>query len=226
MKNNQKGFVLTLAILMLVVMSIMGVTLVVLLSNDVRQNDSKSDYQQTLYAAETAASLGKNRLQALVTASSALPQAQGAPWVQTNAPTWCRPNRFSKIMNQDPAQIYIVDPINIPVTLLSDELDRPIGTLTGIERTHFGKYQIYYFITNASTNNGTAANATNPVSTLTTRNANIVSGGSSGTTAAEKTSYKSGAGIGAQAYTIYACARNRDTNIISAIDVTVTLAMQ
>ena len=103
MKNNQKGFVLTLAILMLVVMSIMGVTLVVLLSNDVRQNDSKSDYQQTLYAAETAASLGKNRLQALVTASSALPQAQGAPWVQTNAPTWCRPNRFSKIMNQTSA---------------------------------------------------------------------------------------------------------------------------
>ena len=226
MKNNQKGLFLTFAILMLVVMSIMGVTLVVLLSNDVRQNDSKSDYQQTLYAAETAASLGKNRLQALVTASSALPQAQGAPWVQTNAPTWCRPNRFSKIMNQDPAQIYIVDPINIPVTLLSDELDRPIGTLTGIERTHFGKYQIYYFITNASTNNGTAANSINPVSTLTTRNANIVSGGSSGTTAAEKTSYKSGAGIGAQAYTIYACARNRDTNIISAIDVTVTLAMQ
>ena len=198
----------------------------VLLSNDVRQNDSKSDYQQTLYAAETAASLGKNRLQALVTASSALPQAQGAPWVQTNAPTWCRPNRFSKIMNQDPTEIYIVDPINMPVTLLSDELDRPIGTLTGIERTHFGKYQIYYFITNASTNNGTAANSINPVSTLTTRNANIVSGGSSGTTAAEKTSYKSGAGIGAQAYTIYACARNRDTNIISAIDVTVTLAMQ
>jgi Tfp pilus assembly protein PilX len=44
MKKKQKGFVLTLAILMLVVMSIMGITLVTLLSNDVRQNDSQDEY--------------------------------------------------------------------------------------------------------------------------------------------------------------------------------------
>ena len=55
MKNNKKGFVLTLALLMLVVMSVMGITLVALLSNDIRQNclnvsytDSKSFFQSFL----------------------------------------------------------------------------------------------------------------------------------------------------------------------------------
>jgi Tfp pilus assembly protein PilX len=227
MKKNQKGFVLTLALLMLVVMSIMGITLVALLSNDIRQNDSKDEYQQALYTAETAASLGKVRLQALVTTNSTLPQAQSLPWNTASAPSWCRPNRFSKVMNQDPNEIYIVDALPIsPVKLLGDELDIPVGTLASIEKSRFNKYAIYYFITNAPTNNGSSVNITNPVATLTTKNANIVSGGNTGSTVAEKTAYKSTTSGGAQQYTIYACGRHVDSNIIAAIDVTVTLTMQ
>jgi hypothetical protein len=227
MKNNEKGFVLTLALLMLVVMSVMGITLVALLSNDIRQNDSKDEYQQALYTAESAASLGKIELQNLVTSTSALPQAGSSPWSTTSAPSWCRPNRFSNVMNQDPNEIYIVYALPIlPEKKLGDALDIPTGALTPVEKSRFNKYAIYYFITNASTNNGNTPTTSNPVATLTTKNANIVSGGNSGSTVAEKTAYKSTTSGGAQNYTIYACGRHVDSNVIAAIDVTVSLAMQ
>lgn len=227
MKKNQKGFVLTLAILMLVVMSIMGITLVTLLSNDVRQNDSQDEYQQALYTAETAANLGKIRLQTLVTTNRTLPQASTTPWNSSNAPSWCRPNRFTKVMNQNPNEIYVVDFLSSsPNRLLGDELDKPVGSLPGNEKSRFNKYAYYYFITNASSSNGSSPIMSNPVNTLTTKNAKIASGGTSGSSVAEKTAYKSSSGGGAQEYTIYACGRHVDSNIIAAIDVTVTLAMQ
>ena len=227
MKKNQKGFVLTLAILMLVVMSIMGITLVTLLSNDVRQNDSQDEYQQALYTAETAVNLGKIRLQDLVTNNKSLPQASTSPWNTSSAPSWCRPNRFAKVMNQNANEIYIVDFLpSSPTKLLGDELDKPVGSLPGNEKSRFNKYAYYYFITNSPTSNGSSPITSNPVNTLTTKNAKIASGGTSGSSVAEKTAYKSSYGGGAQEYTIYACGRHVDSNIIAAIDVTVTLAMQ
>jgi len=53
-KNNQKGFALVLAILMLIVMSIMSITLVSLISGDFAENEIKDEYQQALYTAETS----------------------------------------------------------------------------------------------------------------------------------------------------------------------------
>ena len=44
--KNQRGFALVLAILLLVVMSVMGVTLVAIVSNDFKENDRRDYYQQ------------------------------------------------------------------------------------------------------------------------------------------------------------------------------------
>ena len=53
MKNKRKAFALPLSLLLLVVMSIMGATLVSISSGDIRANDEKDSSQQTFYAAES-----------------------------------------------------------------------------------------------------------------------------------------------------------------------------
>ena len=67
-KKEERGFALVVAILLLVVMTIMGSTLVALVSNDFRENDRRDYYQQALYAAESGITQAKNDLQSLATA--------------------------------------------------------------------------------------------------------------------------------------------------------------
>ena len=52
-RNSEKGFALALALMMLVVMSVMGATLMSVVSNDHKSNGLKDTNQQTFYAAET-----------------------------------------------------------------------------------------------------------------------------------------------------------------------------
>src|SRR6056300_258049 len=59
-KNNEKGFALPLALLLLVVMTIMGLTLVTITSNEHNANNDKDSNQQVFYAAESGISVAKN----------------------------------------------------------------------------------------------------------------------------------------------------------------------
>ena len=52
-KKSEKGFALALALMMLVVMSIMGATIMQVVSNDHKANGLKNHQQQAFYAAET-----------------------------------------------------------------------------------------------------------------------------------------------------------------------------
>ena len=52
-KKSEKGFIIVLAILLLLVMSLMGTTLVIIALNDVEGNRQRDYNQQTFYAAET-----------------------------------------------------------------------------------------------------------------------------------------------------------------------------
>ena len=58
-RNNKKGFALPLTLLLLVVMTIMGITLVSITSGEIRANDKKDSTQQTFYAAESGISVAK-----------------------------------------------------------------------------------------------------------------------------------------------------------------------
>ena len=53
MKNTEKGFALPLALLLLVVMTLMGLTLVSITSGDIKANSEKDYSQQAFYAAES-----------------------------------------------------------------------------------------------------------------------------------------------------------------------------
>ena len=61
-KNNEKGFALPLALLLLVVMTIMGVILVTTTSNEHKANTNKDISQQTFYAAESGITQAKKYL--------------------------------------------------------------------------------------------------------------------------------------------------------------------
>jgi len=58
-KNNEKGFALPLALLLLVVMTIMGVILVTITLNEHKANTDKDTSQQVFYAAESGISVAR-----------------------------------------------------------------------------------------------------------------------------------------------------------------------
>ena len=58
-RDSEKGFALPLALLLLVVMTIMGLTLVTITSNEHNANNNKDTNQQTFYAAESGISIAK-----------------------------------------------------------------------------------------------------------------------------------------------------------------------
>ena len=68
-KKSEKGFVLALALLMLVVLSLMGVTLAIVAAGDHKKNALKDSNQQAFYAAETGITEAKKWLAAQSTLS-------------------------------------------------------------------------------------------------------------------------------------------------------------
>ena len=53
-KDNEKGFALILSLVLLLVMSLMGGSLIVISAGDHQNNNTSDKYQQTFYVAETA----------------------------------------------------------------------------------------------------------------------------------------------------------------------------
>ena len=61
-KKNEKGFTLVLSLVLLLVMSLMGGSLIVISSGDHQSNNTSDEYQQTFYVAETALLEGEKQL--------------------------------------------------------------------------------------------------------------------------------------------------------------------
>jgi len=72
-KKSEKGFALPLALLLLVVMTIMGLMLVTITSNEHNANNYKDSNQQTFYAAESGIAIARKYMldnTSLITGSS------------------------------------------------------------------------------------------------------------------------------------------------------------
>ena len=70
-KKNQNGFTLILSLVLLLVMSLMGGSLIVIASGDHQSNNTSDQYQQTFYVAEHA----------LIEAQKHLVNRMKGPWV-------------------------------------------------------------------------------------------------------------------------------------------------
>ena len=136
-KNNEKGFALPLALLLLVVMTIMGTTLVSITSKDHKANTNKDMSQQAFYAAESGISQAKKYLVETNTL-----RAENSP---NSKSQFCKTSFFPNL-NQS-----TVKAINTYVgkNNLSELISAP-----GEEGTRLSKYSFEYFITYAPDSNG------------------------------------------------------------------------
>ena len=70
-KKTEKGFALVLSIVLLLVMSLMGGSLIVISAGDHQSNNTSDEYQQTFYVAETA----------LMEAEKVITNKMMGPWI-------------------------------------------------------------------------------------------------------------------------------------------------
>jgi len=149
-RNNEKGFALPLALLLLVVMTIMGVTLVTISSNEHNANNDKDSNQQVFYAAESGISVAKNWMVRNISKFSSSP-----PNNLDGQLSFCKASFFPNLRSSNNGFYTERKSLNqIPELLQGASRD---------EATRLSKYSFEYFIAyspNAGGNNNfTNANA-------------------------------------------------------------------
>ena len=140
-KNNEKGFALPLALLLLVVMTIMGLTLVTITSNEHNANNDKDINQQTFYAGESGIAVAKKYMldnTSLITGSS-----------QRNLDgdlKFCKASFFPNLRTSNGI-------------ILGRKSLNEIISATGTEATRLGKFSFEYFIAYSPDANGNNSSA-------------------------------------------------------------------
>ena len=135
-KDNEKGFALPLALLLLVVMTIMGLTLVTITSNEHNANNDKDTNQQTFYAAESGISIAKKYMvdnTSLITGSTHR-NLEGDL-------KFCKASFFPNLRTSN------------GITLGRKSLNEIISA-SGAEATRLGKFSFEYFIAYSPDVNG------------------------------------------------------------------------
>ena len=177
-KKSEKGFVLVLALLMLLVLSLMGVTLAIVAAGDHKKNALKDSNQQSFYAAETGITEAKKWLAAQSSLS-----ANNDP---NSKLKFCKTSSFSNLSSAKAINDWVD----------SKSLDQIIS-VSGKEKERLEKYSYEYFITYTPDQNG---------NTSTAKTKTVA--GSTGSSVAEGTSYKSGGTSTGTHYTIFSCGCN------------------
>ena len=138
-RKSEQGFALALALMMLLVMSIMGASLMQVVSNDHKSNGLKDNSQQAFYAAETGIREAKRWM---------LAQSNLTPG---NAPNvkFCKTSFFSDLSSAKTINSYVeTKTLDQLITASSDETNR------------LKEYSYEYFITYTPDTNGQTSTAT------------------------------------------------------------------
>ncbi len=193
-KKSEKGFAIALALLMLLVMSLMGATLVMVAGSDHKKNAAKDTNQQTFYAAETGIAQAKKWLEAQSSLSS-----NSDP---NSDLEFCKTSLFSNL-----SSVQAINNADSGVYVERKRLDEII-TVSGDEEDRLEKYTYEFFITNTPDASGdTSVQRKKAVEGL------------SGTSVTEETAYKSGGTSTGTYYTIFSCGKKGDTIVKLLADV-------
>ena len=179
-KQSEKGFALALALIMLLVMSLMGATLVMVAATDHKKNATKDSSQQAFYAAETGITEAKKWLAAQSSLS-----ANNDP---NSKLKFCKTSSFSNLSSAKAINDWVD----------SKSLDQIIS-VSGKEKERLEKYSYEYFITYTPDQNG---------NTSTARTKAVAGSTGSSSNVAEGTQYKSSGTSMATHYTIFSCGCN------------------
>ena len=204
-KKSEKGFVIVLAILLLLVMSVMGTTLIVIALNDVNGNRERDYNQQTFYAAETGIQEAIRFLDEVVQVGESL-VSYTHPDQGLN---FCKTGLFPTISQNTSSVQAIGSPGYGAVNRIGRQsLNNLMTGNDAIEKKRLAKYQYEWFITQTPDYKG----ATNG----TLRSKQVSSTASSGTNIGESASYKqsSSSTTDAYYYTIFSCGKGENDIIV------------
>ena len=204
--KSEEGFAIALSVLLLVIMSLMGASLVVITSNDHKQNSKRDVYQQTFYAAETGISLAKQMLITHV-ASKGLPSNPKLNAIPTNNND-CPATLFSSL---DRLTVYYhpiqnMNAVYYHKNTLDNEINAKSNGQTNDESKRLAKYRYYFFVTYAPDQNKKTNNA---------KMITVSSSSGTGSTAAVGTSYKNQGLAQAYYYNIFACGIGEDNTVVA-----------
>ena len=204
-KKSEKGFVIVLAILVLLVMSLMGTTLVVIASNDHKGNTLRDYNQQTFYAAETGIQEAIKFLDEVVQVGESL--------VSYTHPDpdlkFCKTALFTTISQNTSSVQAIGSPGYGAVNRIGRQsLNNLMTGSDAIEKKRLAKYQYEWFITQTPDYKGSTMG--------THRSKQVSSTASSGTNIGESASYKqsSSSTTDAYYYTIFSCGKGENDIIV------------
>ena len=207
-KKSERGFAIVLALLLLAVMSLMGASLVLVVSKDHKINALLDSNQQAFYAAETGITIAKTWI--VDTSSSKTLSPGGSPAI-----TFCKTNFFPNL-NQGS-----IKAINNPATNRAhvgrNTLNSVMTGASSDEQNRLAKYSYEFFITYTPDPNGNTDPNGNP---LVPRTKQVT--GTVGSSIAESASYKTGGTSMATYYTIFSCGKGENDTIVP-LEAVVTL---
>ena len=207
-KKSERGFALVLALLLLVVMSLMGSSLLLVVSKDHKINALLDSNQQAFYAAETGITIAKKWI--VDTSSSKTLSPGGSPGI-----TFCKTNFFPNL-NQGS-----IKAINNPATNRAhvgrNTLNSVITGTSPDEQNRLAKYSYEFFITYTPDPNG---NTDPNGNSLVPRTKQVT--GTVGSSIVESASYKTGGTSMATYYSIFSCGKGEYDTIVP-LEAVVTL---
>ena len=201
-KKSEKGFVLVLAILVLLVMSLMGTTLVVIASNDHKGNTLRDYNQQTFYAAETGIQEAKEYLNQQVQKGVTLKPYDIGPL------NFCKTSFFPSL-SDNMSYVKAIGPDGSSARKGWASLSH-LGSSDATEKKRLPKYQYEWFITQSPDANGYTIGSGLP------KRGKVSSTSSSDTGISESTSYKQSSSSTTEAYyyTIFSCGKGENDIIV------------
>ena len=154
-KNSEKGFALPLALLLLVVMTIMGATLVNITSTEHNANTNKDSNQQTFYAAESGISVAKNWMVGNISKFSSLPSDNLDGQLR-----FCKASFFPNLKSSNNGFYTERKSLN--------QIPELLQGASGDEATRLSNYSFEYFIAyspdvNGNNSSGTKKSGTNNI---------------------------------------------------------------
>ena len=180
--KNQKGFAIALALLMLVVMSLMGATLMVIAAGDHKRNSNIDTSQQAFYAAES----GLSDARVWLSTETSLTRRNNPD----NQSKFCKTDFFPNL----------TDAKAINDRVARDNLDNKFLNMSQDERNKLSNYSYEYFITYTPDKSGSTLDK--PIVTVAS---------DTGSSIAMDTSYKSQSNSGTR-FTIFSCGCNASYN--------------
>ena len=202
-KKSEKGFIVVLAILLLLVMSLMGTTLVVIASNDHEGNKLRDYNQQTFYAAETGIQEAKEYLNQQVQKKVTL-----KPY-DIGSLNFCKTSFFPSL-SDNMSYVKAIGPDGSSARKGWASLSHLDSNSDTTEKKRLAKYQYEWFITQSPDSNG------NTIGSGLPKRGQVSSTSSSDTGISEGTSYKqsSGSTMEAYYYTIFSCGKGEGDIIV------------